>query len=999
MHLLSGRSGDGKTTVFLALAWCLYGGLRGSSLKPVASVSHACDTYDERPACDAPCGDALSVADAMFAIQKFSAGPAATVVILIVDMPNGENAIVRRKAAATSAVEVEISGRVLKGDAATGWIEHAFGTRNLWMASSYLAQGGRNPILSLTNAEKFALLFELTFGTPITSSSDEVGTADDNELSPVPFIATLAAAASTARSAAATAATKVASARDRFDSVVSRMKNKVDTSEITKERCDMLEASAAKAAALVEAASSTASKIRAWEKAKTMSLIAKDARDAANDAAEKAKIALTSLEKWKQSKQDVIDSTSRYESAKQRAATLRAMLARAKQEKEVLKAARENVDRARSEAVRCSTLADQMTKMAKVSGIYEFEYAPTDRKLHIDTWKSVESFRKVLYRYNIFSSADIRRIATLFSSEKYVNKCQRCIGVQALTALRLLAVWMVNHVEETTATARRSTRQLWRKLGVKPPSAKDVINKDNLIRLSTLLKSEASARRRIENNGCDICVECPKCRSTVSMSSAKTVVRAPEWLEAETLHLPIKSDEIEQIAADVVETAEAVGAVTDAVEMCGNLGSKMISFTEEANCEVSKDLIMLADEVVANVWGDGVDIIADRIPCGDEIIEFYTEAKEEVKFIDQRNYEEAVFTICLSDDNYEYVSSFAFDLAVIEVPTRGQIAAAVADAKAANAASVSAEATISTLSISEQGETEMEKDIVRADLDVHEASLDVAKFASIDSVAVSKKAAAEALEAEALSLNKRAVLLEKAAREAVCEAGGDYNDDYAASSKVVESVGKLSVAATEAATLSLNFREVFCAKEQLDLALVAAKKAEEWALAGARAVRTISDTASKVITTTLDSLTSTTNAVLSDIFPPDTPMHVRLDMTHSATRATTNSLSAGGTVSLSILYRGSIYDGAGLLSGGENDRLSLALTIALSANLRCPFILLDECMSSLDDETQDLCFDAIRKYLPGKTVVNVSHSAVSGAYDANVTVVNRRPSFQKKPRT
>ena len=50
----------------------------------------------------------------------------------------------------------------------------------------------------------------------------------------------------------------------------------------------------------------------------------------------------------------------------------------------------------------------------------------------------------------------------------------------------------------------------------------------------------------------------------------------------------------------------------------------------------------------------------------------------------------------------------------------------------------------------------------------------------------------------------------------------------------------------------------------------------------------------------------------------------------------------------------------------------------LSSN---PFILLDECMSSLDEEMRHKVINLIKKYVPRKKVINICHDSVIGFYD------------------
>ena len=88
------------------------------------------------------------------------------------------------------------------------------------------------------------------------------------------------------------------------------------------------------------------------------------------------------------------------------------------------------------------------------------------------------------------------------------------------------------------------------------------------------------------------------------------------------------------------------------------------------------------------------------------------------------------------------------------------------------------------------------------------------------------------------------------------------------------------------------------------------------------------------------------------------------------------------SVNLNIVYRGCEFDSISQLSGGEADRISLALIISLCRVSFSPILLLDECFSSLDSNLRELCIKTIRSFLPKtKTVLCISHEDIDGHYD------------------
>ena len=84
---------------------------------------------------------------------------------------------------------------------------------------------------------------------------------------------------------------------------------------------------------------------------------------------------------------------------------------------------------------------------------------------------------------------------------------------------------------------------------------------------------------------------------------------------------------------------------------------------------------------------------------------------------------------------------------------------------------------------------------------------------------------------------------------------------------------------------------------------------------------------------------------------------------------------------MNVILKGNEYDNLHFLSGGEKDRISIALTLTLSNLLNNPVIMFDESMSSLDEEMRERCLDLIRKYASDKILINVCHSTIEGYYD------------------
>lgn len=133
----------------------------------------------------------------------------------------------------------------------------------------------------------------------------------------------------------------------------------------------------------------------------------------------------------------------------------------------------------------------------------------------------------------------------------------------------------------------------------------------------------------------------------------------------------------------------------------------------------------------------------------------------------------------------------------------------------------------------------------------------------------------------------------------------------------------------------------------------------------------------------LNSTIAVANTILEDVCTMlfDSPITVRLNL--SKTTKTTKTTKSG--VFLSVNYQGIDYEGVQGLSGGETDRVSLALLLALTSMNRFPLLLLDEPFSALDDASRGRCISAIRQYA-NKGVLCINHEDNEAAYDCAVDV-------------
>jgi DNA repair exonuclease SbcCD ATPase subunit len=122
-----------------------------------------------------------------------------------------------------------------------------------------------------------------------------------------------------------------------------------------------------------------------------------------------------------------------------------------------------------------------------------------------------------------------------------------------------------------------------------------------------------------------------------------------------------------------------------------------------------------------------------------------------------------------------------------------------------------------------------------------------------------------------------------------------------------------------------------------------------------------------ILQNTISSLNKNINYLATDIFTD--PIDIRFDMT----------VGTKVSVKLNILYKGGEYDSVSDMSGGEGDRVSMILTLALNQLSSSPILLLDESMSSLNSDLQEKCLSMIK--LNKKTVICIDHNSVEGYYD------------------
>jgi len=173
----------------------------------------------------------------------------------------------------------------------------------------------------------------------------------------------------------------------------------------------------------------------------------------------------------------------------------------------------------------------------------------------------------------------------------------------------------------------------------------------------------------------------------------------------------------------------------------------------------------------------------------------------------------------------------------------------------------------------------------------------------------------------------------------------------------------------------LNIREICLQREDLvnKQSILVGITSRETTLNRLKAF--INEVTNRALQEMVDQVNSAVNAIINDLF--QNGMNVELKLF----RQLKTSDRVKSEVNLGIIHRGLVYDSPNHLSGGEKDRLSLALTLALARVSPSPVVFLDECMSSLNESLRVSCIEAIKKYVPHKTIVNICHEIVEGHHD------------------
>jgi ABC-type lipoprotein export system ATPase subunit len=891
--LLKGGSGEGKSTLLNAIAWCLFGGLRGNALKPLSSGQK-----------ESPSSSAAAE------IAAFGAGPSATVVILTIPQ---SGAIIRRRAASTSDVEVEVYGYVLKGDAATGWITNYYGTRNLWMSSSFIPQGARNPLLCMTNAEKFALLYELTFGSSASS--------DDASASPDAFIKKATEAAAVEKTAARVATAKVAAARDALDEA--RASNRVvgssRPSSVIEAECNKLASEIEVSSAFVADFGKNEAKRRSYEG-----------------------IVTGARERLATAEQDLAEALALFQEVSQQT-DLKAL--RAEKESLIRKITEREI------AVKAWNRACAERGKA-VASIQDGERVLASLRKELSGYPQSSTLRRVKETFERVRSdvgEEFPDAASVTSTRKAIDfaisPCKKLCGrnasaiAAAITAsCKGATTWL--HIKnslvkmcETIAFSHSLLDQSGEESDVPITDFIDIASADR----TSVLKLEGELRECL---ALDAAISERVVIKSASRVSLLYKIRSRE-VSAHEIRTFVKSA---KSAAASIPLTRLEKSVIDAIT---GVDAKSFCSALEKSLHGADSFLQNNERISPSLFAVGVS----KSLRGEEL--------------------------SVTESDINIINSSLGDAPRVDSPEFKKFFDKVLKCESQIVE------TEQTISLARSKAIASEPEIPNDDFDerLQKVTEMLAVAEEADKEMTAKGARVTACRSIVEQLRGQLAEFERTLASIPAPKAGVSPDSLAKKADGIKLAKEKLASLTKELASAKAYETIKRYEEKVAAAELAESTAARRAAAAADAVRLIGDVALLSISDMVEKIAQTTNLVLLDLFE-SSPMSITLSLKQRAGV----TASAGNAVSLAIYYKGSVYDGPSLLSGGETDRLSIALTIAMALSTRSNIVLLDECMASLDEGLREKCFETLRRFLEKKTIVNVCHSIVEGHHDAALSI-------------
>lgn len=128
--------------------------------------------------------------------------------------------------------------------------------------------------------------------------------------------------------------------------------------------------------------------------------------------------------------------------------------------------------------------------------------------------------------------------------------------------------------------------------------------------------------------------------------------------------------------------------------------------------------------------------------------------------------------------------------------------------------------------------------------------------------------------------------------------------------------------------------------------------------------------------TTVDNINFTMNNILANIF--DEPIKVEIELFKTSKSTKRVKICPN----LRIEFRGVVRSSVEEMSGGEGDKVSLAMILAINQLTNTPVLLLDETFAFIDKSTRDVCLEIVKNnVLPHKVIMGTTNAAIDGFFD------------------
>lgn len=139
------------------------------------------------------------------------------------------------------------------------------------------------------------------------------------------------------------------------------------------------------------------------------------------------------------------------------------------------------------------------------------------------------------------------------------------------------------------------------------------------------------------------------------------------------------------------------------------------------------------------------------------------------------------------------------------------------------------------------------------------------------------------------------------------------------------------------------------------------------------------ETECRILQQVVDSINTSIQGVCGTLFDRD----INITLSLFKTLKTTKNVKP--VANFAISYQGGVFDNINQMSGGEGDRASLALTLALNRLSSCPILMLDESLASLDLNMKEAAIKTIRENT-NNTVLIIMHDGIEGVFDHVINI-------------